>query len=450
MADRQDTIAAIATPAGNGGIGIVRLSGRNSLQIAREISRIDAKPRYAHFCTFRDQLGRTIDQGILIYFKGPNSFTGEDVIELHGHGGQTVLNLLLTETLLRGARLARAGEFTERAYLNDRIDLVQAEAIADLIDSVSTQAVRSAARSLEGEFSESINRSIDKLITLRVFIESALDFPEEEIDFLAKADLDKQLQSLAETLDVLLIRAIAGSKLRAGLRAAIVGRPNVGKSSLLNRLAQASRAIVTEIAGTTRDTIEDTVLIDGAPLNIVDTAGIRESSDPVEQEGIKRSRNEIKKADVILLMTDNDDERVDAFGILQDEPQARQRLVVIHNKIDVYNKAPSIQIIEGVQHVYLSARTGAGVEMLREVLKQMTGAGEVGEDAVMARQRHINALQSTKEFIVAGAAAYKTGGSAELLAEDLRKAQQALGEITGEFHSEDLLGEIFSRFCIGK
>ncbi len=449
MADRQDTIAAIATPAGNGGIGIVRLSGRHCVQIGREISRIEAKPRYAHFCTFRDQQDRIIDQGILIYFNGPNSYTGEDVVELHGHGGQMVLNLLLQETLLRGARLARAGEFTERAYLNDKIDLVQAEAIADLIDSVSTQAVRSAARSLEGEFSESINRSIDKLIMLRVFVESALDFPEEEIDFLARSDLNRKLQNLIETLDDLLIRAVAGSKLRAGFRVAIIGRPNVGKSSLLNRLAQTSRAIVTEIAGTTRDTIEDTILIDGVPVNIVDTAGIRESSDLVEQEGIKRSRDEIKKADVIILMTDNDTGLIDDAGLLA-ELEANRKRVIIHNKIDMYNGVPSVQIIEGVQHVYLSAMTGAGMEMLRDVLKHMTGVADAGEDIILARQRHINALRSAKETIVAATDAYKTTGSAELLAEELRRAQQTLGEITGEFHSDDLLGEIFSRFCIGK
>ena len=445
MADRQATIAAIGTPPGSGGIGIVRLSGPDSLRIAHEISGTEAAPRHAHFCTFRDQQDRVIDQGILIYFKGPNSFTGEDVVELHGHGGQTVLGMLLQETLLCGARLARAGEFTERAYLNDRIDLVQAEAIADLIHSVSAQAARSAARSLEGEFSENIKRIIDELINIRVFVESALDFAEEEIGFLSSADLIGKLTKQIALLDELLNKAEAGSKLRAGMRAAIVGKPNVGKSSLLNRMAKTNRAIVNEIAGTTRDTIEETVLIAGVPVNIVDTAGIRESTNPVEQEGIRRSRDEMIKADVILLVTDSE---IDES--LPSEPEANQKYVIIHNKIDVYGKPPSVAFKGEVPHVYLSARTGAGMELLEEVLHHISGAAEAGEDIVLARQRHIDALRSAKEFIVNGATAYNSSGSSELLAEELRKAQQALGAITGEFHNEDLLGEIFSRFCIGK
>jgi len=448
MSDRQDTIAAIATPSGNGGIGIVRLSGNKSLDIARAITRSEPVPRYAHACTFRDKQGRTIDQGILIHFKAPASFTGEDVVEFQAHGGRVVLQLLLQAALNEGARLARPGEFSERSYLNDKIDLVQAEAIADLIESTSSHAARSAVRSLEGEFSEHIQRLVDLLVSLRVFVESALDFPEEEIDFLANPDLLVQLESALNELDSLINRAEAGRRLRGGLRVAIIGKPNVGKSSLLNRLVRASRSIVTPIAGTTRDTIEDSILIEGIPVTIIDTAGIHDSTDPVEQEGIKRSRDEMDKADIILLMTDT--EHTDVLSQILENDRHDRRLVIVHNKIDNYGREPRVDMRENVPHIYISALTGAGMDQLVQQLARTAGLADAGEDVILARQRHINALQAARASVHEGLTAFRSAASAELLAEELRKAQQSLCSITGEFHNDDLLGEIFSRFCIGK
>jgi len=451
MADRQDTIVAVATPPGKSGIGIVRLSGSAGLAIAREITHIDARPRYAHYCAFRDRAGRILDKGILLYFKAPHSFTGEDVVELHGHGGPGVLSLLLKEAVALGARLARAGEFTERAYLNDKIDLVQAEAVADLIDSVSARAVRSAARSLEGEFSERISGALAQLVNIRTYVEGALDFPEEEADFLKNRELDQKLDQLVTYLDDLLIKSRRGRLLREGVRAAIVGRPNVGKSSLLNRLTQTNRAIVTDVAGTTRDIIEDTIQIDGTPVNIVDTAGIREPVDMIEQEGVKRSYREIEKADLIILVTDiNSDENDDVVEQLFREKPSGCKLIVVHNKIDLAERVAGEADINGVRHLYISAMTGDGLDLLRAALKQEAGMEDAGEDVVLARERHINALETARRFVEAGMQSFKSDGPAELLAEELRKAQQTLGQITGEFHTDDLLGEIFSRFCIGK
>lgn len=448
MNGRQDTIAAIATPSGSGAIGIVRLSGPDSLTIARRISRTQPQPRHAHFCTFLDQDNRVIDNGILLYFPAPNSFTGEDVIELQGHGGPIVLNMLLKQMLQYGARPARPGEFSERAYLNGRIDLLQAEAIADLINSASERAARSAARSLEGEFSETVNRIVEDMIALRVYIEGALDFPEEEIDFLAGQDINARLDALLHRLEELLARAEAGRRLGSGLRVAIIGRPNVGKSSLLNRLLQVDRAIVTEIAGTTRDTIEDTVLIEGTPVTIVDTAGIREPADPVEREGIRRSRDQAARADVILLMTDSRD--VDISGVWVDVPAAGGTPIIVHNKIDRHDLPASLQTIDGQEHVFLSAKTGAGLDLLKQRLAERAGTADAGEDVILARQRHTDALRSAAAQVRSGLDAFRQARSAELLAEELRKAQESLGSITGGFHNDELLGEIFSRFCIGK
>lgn len=450
MADRKDTIAAIATPAGNGGIGIVRLSGPACLQIAHSLTRISPQPRHAHFCTFRDHDEHIIDKGILLYFKGPESFTGEDVVEFHGHGGQVVMGLLLQETLFQGARLARPGEFTERAYLNDRIDLVQAEAIADLINSSSSRAARSAARSLDGVFSEYINRSIETLISLRVFVEGALDFPEEEIDFLAKTDLMMRMQGLYEALTVLLKRAVAGNKLKSGVRVAIIGSPNVGKSSLLNRLLGSNRAIVTDIAGTTRDTIDEAVLLDGVQINIVDTAGLRKATDPVEQEGIRRTHVEIDKADAILLVLDVDPDKSVAelkqeLGLKPD-----QKLLLVRNKIDINELLPYQRITTEAMYLGVSAYSGAGIDLLEGALRDLAGNSEVEEDLLLARKRHVDAIRVARDAIHTGMEGYLSSGSTELLAEELRNAQTQLGEITGAFHNEDLLGEIFSTFCIGK
>ncbi len=448
MSDRQDTIAAIATPAGNGGIGIVRLSGNRSLEIARAITQTEPLPRHAHTCTFHDRQGRTLDQGILIYFRGPASFTGEDIVEFQAHGGRVVLQMLLQETLDRGARLARPGEFSERAYLNDRIDLVQAEAIADLIESTSSHAARSAVRSLEGEFSENIQRVVDQVVSLRVYVESALDFPEEEIDFLANPDLQVQLESVLATLDSLIRRAETGRRLHGGLRVVIAGEPNAGKSSLLNRLVRTNRSIVTPIAGTTRDTIEDFMLIEGMPITVIDTAGIHNTVDPVEQEGIRRSWAEIEKADIVLLISDSD--QCDTPAQFREYINKGNRLLFIHNKIDNTGRLPSVETRNEVPHVYISALTGAGMDLLLQQLGKLAGLADIGEDVILARQRHITALQQARESVDAGMSAFRTEGSAELLAEELRKTQQYLGSITGEFHNDDLLGEIFSRFCIGK
>jgi tRNA modification GTPase len=446
----RHTIAAIVTSHGKSGVGIVRLSGKQSLNIAKAISKNDIKPRHAHFCTLTDKQNRIIDQGVLIYFNAPNSFTGEDVIELQVHGSDIVLNILLKEVLSLGARLARPGEFTERAFLNERIDLVQAEAVADLIDSVSEQAARSAARSLQGEFSKKIHFLVEELINIRVFVEGALDFPEEEIDFLKDSDILNNLEKILTELDQLLINANAGKKLREGLRAAIVGKPNVGKSSLLNRLAGIDRAIVTDIAGTTRDVIEETVLIDGLAVNIVDTAGLREPEGQVEAEGIKRSLNEINKADIIIYVTDK--------ALLESEDRlwiantkiSNEKLIVLHNKIDLNKKKAGEITLEGICHIFASMKTGNGTEFLSAAIKNFYGVGQNLENIVLARERHIEALMKAKLDIETVRAEFLLMGQGEILAEGLRLSQVTLSNITGEFHTEELLGEIFSRFCIGK
>jgi tRNA modification GTPase len=452
MADRQDeTIVAVATPPGKSGIGIVRLSGGASLAIAQQITRTTPRPRHAHYCTFRDRQGRLIDKGILLFFKAPESYTGEDVVEFHGHGGQAVLNLLLRETVDLGARLAKAGEFTERAYLNDKIDLIQAEAVADLIDSATAQAARSAARSLEGEFSEEISRLLEQLTQVRAYVEAALDFPEEEIDFLKDEELRGRLDQLAAQVDTLLARSRKGRRLREGLRAIIAGRTNVGKSSLLNRLTQTNRAIVTDIAGTTRDVIEDTILIEGAYITIVDSAGIRESADPVEQEGVRRTRDEIEKADLIVAVTDRDDVADgELASLLGHRKIPSEKLIVVHNKIDLFNRPASEDVIDGLRHLYVSAKTGIGIDLLRSALMRAAGLEDTGEGVILARERHVRALELTGLHITTGMKSFKLDGSGELLADELRKAQQVLGEVTGVLYPEDLLAEIFSRFCIGK
>jgi tRNA modification GTPase len=444
------TIAAIVTSHGKSGVGIVRLSGKQSLNIAKAISKKDIKPRHAHFCAFIDKQNRIIDQGVLIYFNAPNSFTGEDVVELQVHGSDVVLNILLKDVLLRGARLARPGEFTERAFLNERIDLVQAEAIADLIDSVSEQAARSAVRSLQGEFSRKIHYLVEELINIRVFVEGALDFPEEEIDFLKDSDISSKLEKILMELDQLLVNAKAGKKLREGLRAAIVGKPNVGKSSLLNRLAGVDRAIVTDIAGTTRDVIEETVLIDGLAVNIVDTAGLREPEGRVEAEGIKRSLNEISKADIIIYVTDKVLLEAEDRKWIDNTNISIKKLIVLHNKIDLNKKNPGEKTQEGICHIFASMKTGKGRDYIMAAVKNFYGVEQNFENIVLARERHIEALMKAKLDIESVLAEFLLTGQGEILAEGLRLSQLTLGKITGEYHTEELLGEIFSRFCIGK
>lgn len=448
MADSGDTISAIATAPGKSGVGIVRLSGPRSRSIAQTIARISPVPRHAHYCAFRDAQGRLIDRGILLYFKSPESYTGEDTVEFQAHGGQIVLGLLLKETLALGARIAKPGEFTERAFLNHKIDLVQAEAVSDLINSVSAQAARSAARSLEGVFSDKIYSLVDELISIRVFVEGSLDFPDEEIDFLAQSNLKDRLKRTIDHLDELLEQSGASRLLREGMRVVIAGQPNVGKSSLLNKLTGVDRVIVTDVAGTTRDVIEDSVMIDGVFITLVDTAGIRESIDLIEQEGIRRSYHEIDTADLVILVSESAE--AEDSSILTSRNIPVTRAIVLHNKIDMYDRKPGLVVTRGETHIYASAKTGAGIEILLEQLKSRAGTDDEGEGVILARERHIRALEAAKQHLLQGTKVYGEMDAVEFLAEELRNAQQCLGEITGEFHTEDLLGEIFSRFCIGK
>ncbi len=444
----NDTIAAIATPPGRGGVGMVRISGSLSIAIAEAICGVLPPPRHALFRRFRAGDGRILDQGIVLYFPAPHSFTGEDVLELHGHGGPVVMDLLLARTLELGARPARPGEFSERAFLNDKLDLTQAEAIADLIDSATTAAARAALRSLEGEFSRRIQALVEALIELRIYIEAAIDFPEEEIDFLADQRLTEQLQALRGQLSALQAAAAQGRLLRDGMTVVIAGRPNAGKSSLLNQLAGREAAIVTDIPGTTRDVLREQIAIDGMPLHVIDTAGLRDSADPVEQEGVRRAWAEIANAERILLVVD------DRRGFTAEDQALRERLpaqtgvTVLHNKIDLSGAEPALQAMHGGHALWLSAKTGAGLELLREHLKACMGYCG-GEGTLMARRRHLQALERAAAALAVADAQLQVHAG-ELVAEELRQAQNALGEITGEVTSEELLGRIFSSFCIGK
>lgn len=444
----NDTISAIATPPGRGGIGIVRISGPLSSVIAKAVCGMLPAPRQAILRQFHADDGSIIDEGIALYFPAPHSFTGEDVLELHGHGGPVVMDLLLARVLGLGARPARPGEFSERAFLNDKLDLTQAEAIADLITSTTAEAARAAVRSLEGEFSRHINILIEALIELRIYIEAAIDFPEEEIDFLADGSIAERLHALQEQLNALQRVAGQGRLLRDGMTVVIAGRPNAGKSSLLNYLAGREAAIVTDIPGTTRDVLREQIAIDGMPLHVIDTAGLRDSLDPVEQEGIRRAWMEIETADRILLLVD------DRQGFTAEDQALRERLpaqtgvTVIYNKIDLTDQEPVLKPADWGHTLWLSAKTGSGLELLREHLKACMGYHS-SEGILMARRRHLEALERTAAALAA-ADEQLVDGAGELAAEELRYAQNALGEITGEFTSDDLLGRIFSSFCIGK
>jgi tRNA modification GTPase len=404
----------------------------------------------AHYCQFYDSEGREIDQGILIYYPSPGSYTGEDVIEFQGHGGPMVLGMLLQAVIAAGARQAEPGEFTERAFLNDKIDLLQAEAVADLINSVSEQAARSALRSLQGEFSRRITTLQEELTSLRVFIEGALDFPDEEIDLIADMDISGRLNNLQAQISCLLTEAKTGSKLREGLRTVIIGRPNVGKSSLLNRLTGYDRAIVTEIAGTTRDVIEDTLVVGGININIVDTAGLRVAQGIVEKEGIRRSVSEITKADIVILVTDSPEITDQELSILNEHKLSSDKLIVAHNKLDLYQEQPLLDQTDKTRHIYLSAKTGEGVARLQESILTLAGIGNTGEDAVLARERHIKAIEEAMNIITESKQDFDSTSRTELLAESLRRAQMELSRVTGELTPDDLLTEIFSKFCIGK
>lgn len=401
--------------------------------------------RTATLCRFLDEVGHAMDIGIAVYFQGPHSYTGEDVLELQGHGGQVVLNMLLQRCIALGARLAEPGEFTRRAFLNDKIDLAQAESVADLIDATTQSAARSAMRSLQGEFSKRIHELVDALINLRMLVEATLDFPEEDIDYLAAHDVSGKLNAILGRLQYVMDAARQGSLLRAGVHVVLAGRPNVGKSSLLNRLSGEEIAIVTEIPGTTRDVIRQSIEIEGVPMHIIDTAGLRESEDPVEKIGIARTRGVIEKSDLILYLADSvtglgDDDR----AILADLPDLPK--VIVYNKIDLTGVAAGISNEDDGPCVYLSAKSGAGIDDLKRKLLELISWHSLGEDQFTARQRHVSALVEARASLERALGAVQ----AEILAEDLRGAQTALSKITGEFSAEDLLGEIFSRFCIGK
>jgi tRNA modification GTPase len=445
-----ETIAAIATPAGRGGIGIVRVSGSDLTALAEQLLGQLPPPRIAHHRLFRAQDGSILDDGLALFFQAPHSFTGEDVLELQGHGGVVVLEMVLKRCLELGARLARPGEFSERAFLNNKLDLAQAEAIADLIDSSSEQAARSALRSLQGSFSQAVDNLLTALIELRIYVEAALDFPEEELDFLADSAITQRLATIKQQLADILHKAQQGSLLREGMHLVIVGRPNAGKSSLLNALAGQETAIVTEIAGTTRDILRERINLEGMPLHIVDTAGLRESDDPVEKLGIERAWREIEKADLVLLLVD--DTQV-ALETHQEEHQAilsqlpkHIPVLTVHNKVDLTGKTVGKQ----GQHIYISAKHHLGLEFLKAELKACMGFQGEREDSFMARQRHLQALHTTQMAIERAEEQLWVFNAGELMAEELRLAQDALGQITGKFTADDLLGEIFSSFCIGK
>lgn len=453
MSDR-DTICALATPPGRGGVGIIRVSGSGTAAIARAVLGYTPQVRKAHYGPFLDADQQPLDEGIALFFANPQSFTGEDVLELQGHGGPVILDLLLQRVLALGARLARPGEFSERAFLNDKLDLAQAEAIADLIDASSSEAARSAVRSLQGAFSKEIHSLVEQLISLRIYVEASIDFPEEEIDFLSDGKVQSDLAAIIGQLDRVTEAANQGSLMRDGMTVVIAGRPNAGKSSLLNALAGNERAIVTDIAGTTRDVLREHIHIDGMPLHIIDTAGLRDTPDAVERIGVERAWQEIEQADRVLLMVDASE--TDATDPAQLWPDFVHRLpanaavTVVRNKIDITEESPGLSTENSQPVIRLSARDQIGLDALRAHLKQLMGYESAREGGFIARRRHLEALHQAQAFLQSGEAQLLGAAAGELLAEDLRLAQNALNEITGEFTSDDLLGRIFSSFCIGK
>ena len=450
-----ETIVAQATAPGRGGVGIIRVSGPLAAKVASEVTGKELRPRYAEYLSFTAQDGTQLDQGIALYFPNPNSFTGEDVLELHGHGGPVVMDMLIKRILqIPGIRTARPGEFSERAFLNDKLDLAQAEAIADLIDASSEQAAKSALKSLQGAFSNRIQTLVESLIHLRIYVEAAIDFPEEEIDFLADGKVSADLQTIIDNLTAVRKEATQGAIMREGMKVVIAGRPNAGKSSLLNALSGKESAIVTDIAGTTRDVLREHIHIDGMPLHIIDTAGLRDASDEVEKIGIERAWEEIEQADRVLFMVDGT--TTDATDPKEIWPDFIDRLpsnigmTVIRNKVDQTDETLGICHVNDPTLIRLSARTGQGVESLRTHLKECMGFAGGHEGGFMARRRHLEALEKAAEHLDIGQQQLEGYMAGEILAEELRIAQQHLNEITGEFSSDDLLGRIFSSFCIGK
>lgn len=444
----KDTIAAIATPPGNGGVGIIRISGKLAPEIAFQLLNKQATPRYAHYTVFKDEKGDVLDQGLLIYFPAPHSFTGEHIVELQSHGGAMLMDMILRRILLFGVRLARPGEFSERAFLNEKIDLAQAEAIADLITSSTEKSVRSAQKSLQGVFSEQINVLVQELTELRIYVEAAIDFVEEEIDFLNEGAIAEKLIILLERLNEILRTAQQGQLLRDGMTIVLAGKPNAGKSSLLNALTGQESAIVTDIAGTTRDLLKESIQLDGMPLHIIDTAGLHETDNSVEQEGIRRAYQAINSADIILLLVDAQDGQADR-SLLQSLPKHIPTLTVF-NKIDLTGQPA--QIIKKGQstELYLSVKTMEGLDLLKQHLKSCMDYHEDYDNVFIARRRHLEAINSANQHVQLALEQLQQFQAGELVAEELKTAQNYLGEITGKLSSDDLLGKIFSSFCIGK
>jgi len=444
---KPTTICALASALGQGGIGVVRVSGSQSGEIAQKMLGHIPKARYAHYGSFFNQEGTEIDKGVALFFPGPNSFTGEDVLELQGHGGILVMRSLLESAMALGAVAAEPGEFSKRAFLNGKMDLVQAEAVADIIDACSEQSARSALRSLSGEFSKQVNALTKALIDLRVFVEATIDFSDEEIDFLASGDVKLKVEQIESDIQNILSSAEQGAILREGLTVAIAGKPNAGKSSLLNALTQVPSAIVTDIAGTTRDVLKETIHVNGMPLNIIDTAGLHISEDKIEQEGIKRAHSEIERADVVLMVFDAQDKTPD-LSILPSGIEGKP-IILIKNKVDLTGESTGITHSDEQTQLSLSAKQSQGIDLLRQELSSIAGLSDTGEGVLLARKRHIIALESALDS-TRHALDQLNNSASELVAEDLRQAAQYLGSITGEFSSDDLLGEIFSSFCIGK
>ena len=436
----DNTIAAIATPPGMGGVSVIRVSGKNAAAIAQTLSGKLPVPRHATLATFRDAQGETVDQGLLLYFPAPHSFTGEEVIELQGHGGVAVTQNLLHAVLAAGARLAEPGEFSRRAFLNDKMDLAQAEAVADLIAARSQAAVQAAQRALQGDFSRAVNALAEEIYTLRRYVEAALDFPEEEIDFLAEGDIEARLLAFGDALARLIAQSEQGRLLNEGIELAIVGEPNAGKSSLLNALAGAERAIVTDLAGTTRDIVREQLVIEGIPVHVLDTEGLRDSGDVVEQEGIRRARKAMAEADIILWLIDGS------------RAQAAEDIGAPADKIllQVWNKADQAGVDAEDERLWISAKTGQGLERLRQEIARLAGQENREESPFIARARHVEALKRAQHHYQQALAQLRGWRAGELVAEDMRQVHDALGEITGKVSADELLGSIFASFCIGK
>jgi len=443
---KLETIAAIATAPGRGGVGIVRVSGYNLAPLAQAILGKIPAPRYATLISFLEADGQAIDQGICLYFPAPHSYTGEDVLELHGHGGMAVLKLVLQRCLELGARIAEPGEFTKRAYLNDKLDLAQAESVADLIEASTTQAARSAVRSLQGEFSRVIHHLVEGLIQLRILVEAMLDFPEEGVDTLDVSSRDTRLAGLISELEKILSLAQQGSLLREGAHIVLIGQPNVGKSSLLNSMSGEEVALVSEIPGTTRDLIRQSIQIGGVPLHIIDTAGLHDSADAVEQMGIARTRETMQKSDAALVIMDVNRGMDEKDREISDELPPEIPRLYVFNKIDLHDLPARIEQKEGNIDIYLSAKSGEGLDLLQDKLLELIGWQQQA-GVFMARERHLLALKNARESLLRAA---RETRRMEIFAEELRLAQESLNSITGEFSADDLLGEIFSHFCIGK